>query len=886
MNLETLYLIRNKFTTEGWKQTKQTFDKHGKAISKVETQTKRYGKNYVTQTKKMSKGNATLTESYGRVSSGTAGMVKALKRAAIVAPIWLALRAVMMAVIQTIKQGAKYWMDFDKAMQKTQQVMHGISGNISDSVDSLTEKIRKLSMETGLSMAKLTATFYRFGTVGLDFETSMRGMVASTKLANVMFGDNEQIAKVLAQTYRLLGETMDSSIPVSKRMEVIGSQIYKLWKTNAFEINEFTGALERFLPTANMFNFEITDSLALLASLHTAGVKGTRAGRLLGSSMQKLVSNMSDVAQTLGVNVNPNLDSTFDMLMKTLGAVKRLTEAGRKIPDIENLTVFGGVRQRRAPMALVALFDTLLANIKSINIESGKYTDLLDDINAKNLEILDSVHKQAEKFGNLRKMTGEAFVKGVVGGENFKETLKEINSIMRTGVIPAAEVMGKSLNFIATTATKLADLFLGLTGQYKKTTWFNEDEIKKNVEQMTLLEKITESLLGKFEKPVVLDVISELKEKRDILGMSEAQIDRLASQLEKAAEKGKLVTVEMEEWRKIMTTNEAAAERFEQRVASIREEIKRGDLSEGLVGIKDPKTGKELFVYSNKLLEKNRENFKSQVMIRGKIKEQLGLLEKQEAYVRLLNQGYLKSEISMSKLTDYISEQVRIYNATQSVVDGTVESIKKETVLSAVLDKNYEKVLDIFNQTGIQQEKLLQMEKKRLDVVKDRIKEERKNVTLSSETLKLYKIAQKYGAEPARRISEFLRGKMDYQAFKSRDSFDIFKEEFAQLEEQYRASEYLKRGAGRGISIKEKALRIPESQRKRNLMQEERLQIPEVPTVSAKIDFKTTIEKIQVNLPEGTQGELADSIGKDIIESLKNNEDMAKILAKTIRPFI
>jgi len=364
MTEETLYLIRNKFTAEGWKTVKQTFDAQGKAISKIETQTQKYGKNYVTQTKKVKDGNVALTESYGVANKGTNDMVKALRRAAIVAPIWLALRTTMMAVIQTIKEGAKYWMDFDKAMKKTEQVIHGVTGNIADSVEILTKEIRNLSIETGQSMAKLSSTFYRFGTVGLNFETSMNGMKAAVKLANVMFGDNEQIAKVLAQTYRLLGESMDESIPVSQRMNVIGAQIYKLWKTNAFEINEFTGALERFLPTANMFNFEITDSLALLASLHTAGIKGTKAGRLLGTSIQKLVQNMGDISQTLGVNVNPNLDSTFDMLMKTLGVIKNLNSAGRTIPDIENLTVFGGVRQRQAPMALITLYDTLIKNLK------------------------------------------------------------------------------------------------------------------------------------------------------------------------------------------------------------------------------------------------------------------------------------------------------------------------------------------------------------------------------------------------------------------------------------------------------------------------------------------------------------------------------------------
>jgi len=915
MTDSTLYLIRNKFTAEGWQTVKRTYDKQGKAIQVIETQTQRMGKNYIKTARTTAGANIKTTETYGqmrqasdkvgkslgRVTGQSGNMVKALKRAAIVAPIWLALRAAMMAVIQTIKQGAKYWMDFDKAMQKTEQVIHGFAGATSEAVDGLTEKIRNLSISTGQSMAKLAATFYRFGTVGLNYETSMQGMVASTKLANVMFGDNEQIAKVLAQTYRLLGESMDASIPVSKRMEVVGAQIYKLWKTNAFEINEFTGALERFLPTANMFNFEITDSLALLASLHTAGVKGTRAGRLLGSSMQKLVSNMGDVAQTLGVDVNPNIDNTFDMLMKTLGAVKKLNEAGSKIPDIENLTVFGGVRQRRAPMALVALYDILLENLKSINLESGQYSDLLTDIDSKNQDILNSVHKQAEIFGNLRKMAGEAFVQGIVGGEDFKDSLKKLNEYMQSDLIPNLKIMGDVIrkafapfnwlgNQLGNASTAASDLYMLITGNSKSTSSEMNKDLQKSITTLRTMQGVEKALTGKItDTNFIKGLIENVKKLKESLPEDERiNLDRTISSLQTIIDQGYSVGMGIEDWRKKFAETDKIADDFAQRIKSIQEEINAGNIDAGTVGVFDPKSGNKVFVYANKLKSIGKENLTSNIKINSVIQEKLNLLQREVNYAELLSQGYSKSEISMSKLTDYISEQVKIHNATQGVIDGKVKAIKTETVLSEVLNKNYEKVANIFSNAIIPQERLLEIEKRRLEVVKARIKEERGAPDLSSETMKLYKIAKEYGANPARRISEFLQGKMDYQQFQYRDAFKIYEKEFGTDAEKYKALDYLKRGAGRSVPIQEEALRLPDLVKKYRMKRpEEDFQIPEVDKVSAKVEFKTTVNnKIEVKIPEGTQEDLANDIGKKVVESLKNDEELSKTLAKEIRPYI
>ncbi|GAH11198.1 unnamed protein product, partial [marine sediment metagenome] len=145
----------------------------------------------------------------------------------------------------------------------------------------------------------------------------------------------------------------------------------KLWKTNAFELDEFTGALQQFLPVANVYNFSMTESIALLSTLQTAGLKSTKAGRLLRTSVSKLVDNLDQVAVTLGVHVNPAMDTTFDVLMRVLGAVKKLESAGGELPieAIQAMGIFGGVRSRQAGMALVSMYDLLQENLEAINTE-------------------------------------------------------------------------------------------------------------------------------------------------------------------------------------------------------------------------------------------------------------------------------------------------------------------------------------------------------------------------------------------------------------------------------------------------------------------------------------------------------------------------------------
>ena len=54
----------------------------------------------------------------------------------------------------------------------------------------------------------------------------------------------------------------------------------------------------------------------------------------------------------------------------------------------------------------------------------------------------------------------------------------------------------------------------------------------------------------------------------------------------------------------------------------------------------------------------------------------------------------------------------------------------------------------------------------------------------------------------------------------------------------------------------------------------------------AKIDLGAKIDKIEVHLPEDSLERMAEETGRQVTEKLKTDEDLAKTLAKIIRPYV
>ncbi|RLJ03025.1 MAG: phage tail tape measure protein, partial [Candidatus Aenigmatarchaeota archaeon] len=442
--------------------------------------------------------------SLGQKMKKSAGLSKeftnALKRVTIVVPVWMIARNILQGVLQTLSSGMTYWKDFSNAITKAKQTFTDIKDvNMEAYIAGLTDRIRDLSIETGKTMAELVNTMYRFTTVGLSVQRAEEGMAEAVRLANLMFGNQDEIGRVIAQVYRLLGDNMADTIPEQKRMQVIGSQIYKLWKDNAFEIGELTQAYQKFLPTANVFNFSVTQSTALLATLETAALKSGRAGRLLRTSINKLAENSTQLAKEFGIVVTGG-ESTFDVLMKILGAVNKMDTAKFPIEKFRKFNLFGGVRSREAAMALSAAYELLKKNIDAINPSMDNLNKLLEEEKSAHDDVKESLGFQLKKLTNLRAQLGEAFIKGVVGAKSFKEAIVAYNS--------ALENSQKLVSHIGDSLTTMLEVAYGLPIAFDM--FFTM--AKQNVEDFqTIYGNIGKAMKGSLPISEVERLISTIK---------------------------------------------------------------------------------------------------------------------------------------------------------------------------------------------------------------------------------------------------------------------------------------------------------------------------------------------------------------------------------------
>lgn len=812
--------------------------------------------------------------------------ITALKRVAIVVPVWMLFRQAIQAVFQTLSMGIKYWSDFEAQLYKAKAVIHTTSKSIGEAYTELQAKAEELANKTGTSMDKIVSAFYRFGTVGLSFEESLAGAEASLKTATAMMGDVDDIAKVLAQTYLLLGDTLDDNLSIQDKMASQGAILYELWKKNAFEINEMTGALQQFLPTANTANFTFKETTALLGALQSAGLKGTRAGRLLRTSITKLTENLNKVGASLGLYVNPELEGTFDVFMRILGAIKDLSKQGKlPVKAIESISeIFGGVRGGEPVKALTSLFDTLQDNLKATDIVSEQ---LLKNLTDRFNEFFDTLPAQQKKLKQFQQQLGKTFVASATGQENFTKGLKAINNELEKNIIPRAELMGKIFNFVVDSIAK---------GGIPLKLMF--DHMEKTTEKAKEFAEVTDMI----STAIHFDQLNDLEKMKTIY--------------------------------KELTNQEN--KRIQEQIKN-NEELKKGvDYLGQLIKKREEESNA---VEERSLLDEYLEKEKDDMaIINAEGKRRIELLRKELDYIKLEQSYYNDATIAQQKLVDYVNEIVGEYNNLDKVRSGIVASLNSEKILTMLIQGRWGEILEITNNLVITQDELIEASKLLNDVLKARVEFEQKKLSmgeklkthalnllniqgannrqlaeynlrltealklspekileaqlelekaiteekknqkdLSSDAIKLYQIARKYGVDVAEELSKVLSGAKPISELGGLLSFDkkalaVFKKEFGDLYEQFQAGEFFK-GAGAGITIPGKLATADLEETMRNLqarISEIGLNIY-IPNININVDIDSydirskILDAIDIALKD-PQSDIAKAI-KELIEN-------------------
>lgn len=355
---------------------------------------------------------STATESYGEA------MNRLFKRALLTIPVWFLLRNAIMKTGQVLRQGLTDIVSFDRALQKAKRNLQGSASEIATNFEKLRIEVTQLALATGVSVEKITNAFQKFATVGFDFETSLTGATVATKLAVTLFGDAEENANALARAFRVLADNTNDTRSKSQQLEEVGALLNNLWKDQAFEINEIASALERFAPIANAAGFSIMETVKVLAALQTAGIRETRAGRLLSTAIQQLDKNFAKISSTLGLELNPQTTTTLERFLAVNRAIAELNKTDKLKATEAIKELYGGVRGGEAPRALIAVADILEDVLKRTG-DVKQFNKEFEDVN-ETIAIL------TDRFHQANREIGKALVSGIVGGKDWADTLKSI----------------------------------------------------------------------------------------------------------------------------------------------------------------------------------------------------------------------------------------------------------------------------------------------------------------------------------------------------------------------------------------------------------------------------------------------------------------------------
>lgn len=612
-----------------------------------------------------------------KARSSTNDFVKALRRAAIVAPVWQALRTVMNGVIRGIQEGIRYWEEFDRALVKARAVVHESATDMATTMKDLEVRIQNLSQTTGESMTKIASAFYRFGTVGEDFETAWAGAEAAVRFALATQGDADQVAQTMALTFKLLGNTMDDTIPITQRFNAQFAKQFKLWQVNAFEADQLTQSFKQFLPTANTLGLSLDETTALLATLNSAALQGSRGGRLLRTSFTKLIDNSDKLADSLGLAVNPELDNTFELFTKVLKSIKDLSSLGELPIEAQRVIsdLFGGVRGGEPVKALIALYDTLQQNLAITTTEYSDLSDTLQNYDKRIQDVNNSVSKQLEIFRELRSQAGRSFVIGITGAEDYVEALQKVNDIMKV-VVQDFRDAGDRINRVTTDArvTTLAILTQGLA----LSKFF--DPLYKELDNAEDRVKKFEQIQFAFQfKSSLQDVNSLIKD----LSENDYGIDNLEF---------------------FLTGLTNVKKRLEDNIKFQKE------------------TDQVIIDFNNKYIQKQTEQ--NQIIEHGLRLAELGKKANEDTLeiVRLQSLGYSESQIEIAKITKSVNEIVDKYNSLKTLQGDSVTQLNKQEIVSLVLAKNWEKILELTKNNTAVRESLLKVSEQLADVDEARIK--------------------------------------------------------------------------------------------------------------------------------------------------------------------
>jgi len=603
-------------------------------------------------------------------------LVGLASRAMAVIPIWLALRTVYMSLISFVSANIKAWTELEIQMSRVATVTRGTK----DDLNAMKDAVVSYTATSTASFKDVANTMYALGSAGLNVTEQMAGFKHIMDLTIGSFGNAEQIAKLVAGSYNVFGNSIDDVYTKSEKFKKMSDILAYTYSTQQVELSEIATAMTYVGSVGTLLDVKFEDLVGTIGFLNTGMLKGTKAGTSLFNAFIRLASE-SDKLGEIGVRFDPSQPLDFVNVMTQLSDI--YGKQALSLDALRELMDVFGRRGGRAIAQIISDFERWQDTIEG----TGKN---FEDFAAKmRKEAEDNLPKAFQKLGNAIKAS---FIEGIgeAGGlkdfiNTYTRGIEAINKAKKYSEFLSA---GTKFELETTKAAYgfAAPLLIGGSGGVGKEV---NKQLGGNEELLAIYNKVVNA------KEYDLDLtekISRYQKDLNILG------EALAKHPEKEAEVREALAM-------VLNRELGNREKYLKFSEKITEEVfKQIEAKAKDTNVDD---------------DRNRE-----------LEKQLKLLERNASYSDMQVKGVLESNIEYAKLKDLITDVNKIIKETVAKEQIKPLEEQKSVILALreldirkLINGEYDDLHQAIKHTNVNVKDGLEVQKQSLDTMR-KLKEE------------------------------------------------------------------------------------------------------------------------------------------------------------------
>jgi TP901 family phage tail tape measure protein len=377
---------------------------------------------------------------------------KAGQRALIVAPIWMAIRTVMLAVLTTIKDMIQANIELEDNMAKLQASLRGTTSEISAQLNSIQKEILDTSMNSRFGVAELSKAFIPLQRIIGDTSIAMSGLKATEALMTDTGMGAEKAGKLIAQTYLQVADKMDKALtPAEKFNKIVDILTFTEFRQGA-SVDSVAQGYSKLAPFLTGTSDKFENMITLLGMLNTHFVEGGRAGQSLSQEIVNLSKNSKELANVFNLQLNPNKPiSIIDTFTQLREKLKNSTTLSASQSDALS-KVFGGARTSAPSREILTFFDELIAKLQDAEMNATGFAD-------KTKKIVDNtISAQFKQFkADLGALSIE-FTNGAGHVTKYQGFLQSLNDWL-VSIRPNVQGLGIGLGFLTENFKRYVEIY-------------------------------------------------------------------------------------------------------------------------------------------------------------------------------------------------------------------------------------------------------------------------------------------------------------------------------------------------------------------------------------------------------------------------------------------